>query len=106
MNQEIKDIKSQLSEDIQNNVDYVDKSAVLALKMHKWASSKRFENDRVLDAYSLCLKDREGTKFYLKKIKACRSPEKLFSWLEEYSNFFEKIEKNLKNLTALIKKCV
>lgn len=104
MSQEIKDIKSKLFRDIQNNFDLVEESATSALKNHRWRSSKRFENDKVLDAYSLYLKEKKATKFYFKKLKASRSPETLFNWLQEYSNSFEKTEKNIRNLGTLIKK--
>ena len=101
---EITFIRSQLFKDIQISVDLVEKSVISVLKRHKWEASKKFENDRVLDAYSLYLKEHEETKFYFKKLKASRSPFTLFSWLQEYSSSFAKTEKNLKRLGNLIKK--
>jgi len=101
---EITFIRSQLFKDIQISVDLVEKSVISVLKKHAWKSSKRFENDRVLDAYSLYLREHEETKFYFKKLKASRSPLTLFSWLQEYSSSFEKTEKNLRTLGDLINK--
>jgi len=104
LNQQIKGIKHELIEDIQNNIRCVDKSVNDMLKKHKWGSSKKWENDKILDKYSECLKDREYTSFFLKKIKASRSEKKIFDWLEECSFFFEKVEANIIALSDLIKK--
>jgi hypothetical protein len=72
------------------------------LAAHNWRYDKRI-NDKVLDAYNECLRDGEKAQEFYKKIKRVRSGDSLFERAEEYSKFFEKVEKNVEGFREVIK---
>lgn len=102
MNQEIKQVKEDVLDAIQSNIEVVSGVSADFLAAHKWKSDKRID-DKVLDAYNECLRDGEKAQEFYKQIKRVRSGDKLFERAEEYSKFFEGVEKNVEGFKEAIK---
>lgn len=102
MEKEIKLIKSDVLEAIQSNMEVVSGVSADFLAAHRWGYDKRL-NDKVLDAYNECLKDGEKAQEFYSKIKRVRSGDSLFERAEEYSRFFERVEKNVEAFKEVLK---
>ena len=101
MNQEIKEIKKEVIDAISSNIGVCSGVVADFLSAHKWKLN-RIKDDKFLDAYSQVIKDQREAEFYLGKIKRVRGEESLFDWAEEYSAFFEGVERNLENMREKI----